>query len=84
MFLKFDLEKLKDPNVLETFQAMKGRRFAPLTIMSKDDTDIDSMITTFNTAETETAGEILGKHRQKKKNPGSLQKFSICATKGEN
>ena len=66
--LKFDLEKLKDPNVLETFQAMIGGRFAPLTIMSNENTDIDSMITTFNTAVTETAGEILGKHRQKKKN----------------
>ena len=65
--LKFDLEKLKDPNVLETFQAMIGGRFAPLTIMSNADTDIDSMITTFNTAMTETASEILGKHRQKKK-----------------
>ena len=31
--LKFDLEKLKDPNVLETFQAMVGGRFAPLTIL---------------------------------------------------
>ena len=48
--LKFDLE-----NVLETFQAMIGGRFAPLTIMSNEDTDIDSMITTFNTAVTETA-----------------------------
>ena len=48
--LKFDLEKLKDPNVLESFQAMIGGRFAPLTIMSNDETDIDSMITTFNTA----------------------------------
>ena len=65
--LKFDLEKLKDPNVLETFQAMIGRRFAPPTIMSNEDTDIDSMITTFNTAVTETASGILGKHRQKKK-----------------
>ena len=65
--LKFDLEKLKDPNVLETFQAMIGGRFAPLTIISNEDTDIDSMITTFNTAVTETASEILGKHRQKKK-----------------
>ena len=66
--LKFDLKKLKDPNVLETFQAMIGGRFAPLTIMSNEDTDdIDSMITTFNTAETETACEILGTHRQKKK-----------------
>ena len=65
--LKFDLEKLKDPNVLETFQAMIGGRVAPLTIMSNEDTDIDSMITIFNTAVTDTASEILGKHRQKKK-----------------
>ena len=63
--LKFDLKKLKDPNVLETFQAMIGGRFAPLNIMSNGDTDIDSMITTFITAVTETATEILGKHRQK-------------------
>ena len=63
--------------------AMTGGRFAPLTIMSNEGTDIDSIITTFNTAVTETASEILGKHRQKKY-PGSLQKFLICATKGEN
>ena len=37
--LKFDLEKLKDPNVVESFQAMIGGRFAPLTIMSNEDTD---------------------------------------------
>ena len=42
------------------------------------------MITTFSTAVTETASELLGKHRQKKKIPRSLQKFLICATKGEN
>ena len=36
--LKFDLEKLTDPNVLETFQAIIGGRFAPLTIMSNEDT----------------------------------------------
>ena len=66
--LKFDLEKLKDPNVLETFQAMKGGKFAPLTIMKNENTDMDSMITTFNAAVTETVGEILGKHQQKKKN----------------
>ena len=84
--LTFDLEELKNPNVLETSQAMKGGKVASLTIMSNEDTDMDSMITTFNTAVTETASEILGKHRQKKKQnkPGSLQKFLICATKGEN
>ena len=62
---KFDIEKLKDAKVLETFQAMTGGKFAPLTIISNEDTDIDSMITNFNTAVTETASEILGKHRQK-------------------
>ena len=38
---QFDLKKLKDPNVLETFQAMIGRRFTPLTIMNNEDTDMD-------------------------------------------
>ena len=68
--LKYDLEKLKDPNVLETFQAMIGGKFVSLTTISNKDTDMDSKITTFNTAVTETASEILGKHRQKKKTLG--------------
>ena len=82
--LKFDLEKRKDPNVLETFQAITGGEFAPLTIMDNEDTDLDSMVTTLNTAVIETASEILGKHCQKKKKSGSLQKFLICVTKREN
>ena len=81
--LKFDLEKLKDPNVLETFQAMIGRRFAPLTIMSNEDTDIDSIITTFNTAVTETASEILGKHRQKKKPWITAEILDLCNKRRE-
>ena len=81
--LKLDLEKLKDPKMLETFQAMIAGRFAPLTIMRNEDTDIDSMITTFNTVVTETASEIRGKHRQQRK-PWSLQIFLTCATEGEN
>ena len=53
--LKFDLEKLKEHYVFETFKAMIGRKFAPLTIMNNEDTDMDSMITTFNTVVKETA-----------------------------
>ena len=68
--LKYDLEKLKDPNVLETSKDVIGGKFALLTIMNNEDTDMDSMITTFNTAMTETASEILDKHHQKKKNLG--------------
>ena len=48
-----------------------------------EDTGINSMIVTFNTAVTETASEILGKHHQNKKNPGTPQKFLIRAIKKE-
>ena len=58
--LKFNHEKLKDPNVLENFQAVIGRKFVPLTIMNNEDIDMASMDTVFNTAVTETASEILG------------------------
>ena len=57
---------------------MIGRRFAPLTIISNDDTDIDSMITTFNTAVTETASKIPGKHCQKKKPWITAEILDLC------
>ena len=62
---------------------MIGGRFAPLTIMSNDDTDIDSMITTFNTAVTETASEILGKHCQKKKPWVTAEILDLCDRRRE-
>ena len=81
--LKFDLEKLKDPNVLETFQAMISGRFVPLTIMRNENIDIDSMITTFNTAVTETASEILAKLRQKKKTWIAAETLDLCDKRRE-
>ena len=78
MLMKFDLEKLKDLNVLETFQAIMGGKFAPLTFMDKEDTDLDSRITTFNTAVTGTDSEILGKHRQKKKSWITAEILDLC------
>ena len=62
---------------------MTGGRFAPLTIMSNEDTDIDSLITTFNTAVTETAREILGKHRQKKKPWITAEILDLCDERRE-
>ena len=44
---------------------MIGGEFAPLTIMDNEDTDLGSMITTFDTAVTARVSEILGKHRQR-------------------
>ena len=85
--LKFDLEKLKHPNVLETFQAITGGKFAPLTIMDNEDTDLDSVIIIFNTEVTETASESFGKHRQKKKEKKlghRKKKKRIYETSGKN
>ena len=69
--------------MLETFQAIIGGRFALLTIMSNDDTDIDSMITNFNTAVTETASEILGKQCQKKKPWITAEILDLCDKRRE-
>ena len=65
---------------------MIGGKFAPFTVMSNEDTDIDSMITTFNTAVTETACEILGKHRQEKnqkKTWVTSEILDLCDKRGE-
>ena len=69
--------------MLETFKAMIGGRFAPLTITSNEDTDIESMITTFNTAVNETASENLGKHPQKKKTWITAEILDLCDKRSE-
>ena len=43
--IKFDLEKLKDPSIVETFQAQLGGRFATLSLL---DTDINELKDSFN------------------------------------
>ena len=65
--LRFDLEKLRNPDVACTFQATIGGKFAPLIGLSDEDMDMDTMITTYNTAVTDAASEILGKEHRRKK-----------------
>ena len=65
--LRFDLEKLRDPDMACTFQATIGGKFAPLIALSDEDMDMDTMITTYNTTITDAAGEIPGKERRRKK-----------------
>ena len=55
-----------------------GRKFAPLSIINNKDTDLDSMITTFNTAVIETASEISSTHRQKKKPWVTAEILDLC------
>ena len=77
---RFDLEKLRNPNVAATFQATTGVKFAPLINLRDDDIDIDidRMITTYNTTVTDTASEILGKERNRKKPSVARHVLDLC------
>ena len=65
--LRFSLEKLKDPNIAQIFRAITGGKFAPLLTLENQGIVIDDLINSFNTAVTETANNVLGKHRPAKK-----------------
>ena len=76
--LRFDLEKLRNPDVACTFQATIGGKFAPLVGLSDEDMDMDTMITTYNTAVTDAASEILGKERRRKKPWVTKDVLDLC------
>ena len=76
--IRFDLEKLKDSEVAEIFQANIGGKFAALSILDSD-MDMDMLTDTFNTAVTDTANEILGKYRAVKKPWVTTDIFDLCA-----
>ena len=76
--LRFDLEKLRNPEVACTFQATIGGKFAPLIGLSDEDMDMDTMITTYNTAVTDVASEILGKERRRKKPWVTKDVLDLC------
>ena len=52
---------------MSAFQATIGGRFAPLATLVDEDAALDSMVTHFNKAVTDTAAELLGKQRRKRK-----------------
>ena len=62
---------------------MIGGKFAPLTVMNSEDTDMDTMITTFNTAMTERASEMFDKHRQKEKPWVTAEILDLCDKREE-
>ena len=76
--LRFDLEQLRDPDMACTFQATIGGTFSPLNGLSDEDTDIDSTITTYNTAVTDAASEMLGKERRREKAWVTKDVLDLC------
>ena len=65
--LKFDLEKLRNPDVACSFQVTIDGKFAPLIDLRDEDIDINTMMTIYNTAVTDAANKIFGKKRRRKK-----------------
>ena len=73
--IKFDLEKLNDSTKKSVFQVNIGGRFAPFATLEDEAGDLDSTMTYFNKAVTDTAADLLGKQRRKWKSlvtPGIL------------
>ena len=76
------MDKLKNPHVAEVFQAMIGGEFAALSILDSD-MDLDTLTDTFNAAVTDTANEILGKHRPVKKPWVTAEILDLCDKRRE-
>ena len=76
--LRFDSGKLRDPDVACTFQATIGGKFAPLIGLGDENLNINTMITTHNTAVTDAASEILVKERRREKPWVTRDVLDLC------
>ena len=63
---------------MSAFQATIGGRFAPLATLVDEDADLDSMVTHFNKAVTDTAAELLGKQCRKRKPWVTPEILDLC------
>ena len=55
-----------------------GGRFAPLATLVNEDAVLDSTYTHFKKAVSNTATELLGKQRRKRKTPVTLEMLHLC------
>ena len=76
--IRFDLEKLNDQTVTSALQATIGDRFAPLATLVNENAALDSMVTHFNKAVTDTVAELLGKQRRKRKPWVTPEVLDLC------
>ena len=81
--IRFDLEKLKNPEVAETFKATIGGKFASLALLDADDSNMDDLVYKFNVAVTETANETFGKYRHQKQPLVTPDIFHLCDKRSE-
>ena len=65
---------------MSAFQATISGRFVPLALATQvnEDADLDSMVTHFNKAVTDTAAELLGKQRRERKPCVTHEILDLC------
>ena len=73
--IRFDLEKLADPEVATVFKAQLGGRFAALNLL---DCDVNELAGGFKEAVLETAEEVLGRQRKKKQPWVTREILDLC------
>jgi len=80
---KLNLEKLKDPAIMEIFKADIGGKFAPLLVLKNEDIEIESFTDSFTKIITSSTTEALGKHRPKKKPWVTGEILELCDKRRE-
>ena len=73
---KFNLDRLKDPKVSDLFEATIGGIFAALNLLEEN---IDNLPEYVHGALVDTASEVLGKARRKKKPWITNDILDLCA-----
>ena len=57
---------------------MIGGKFTPLTLLNADDTEVDTLVNSFNKVLTESASEVLGKRRTVKRPWVTASILDLC------
>jgi exonuclease III len=78
--IRFDLEKLNDPEIAEVFQAQIGGKFAALTTL---DSDVDTLTNNIREVLLSTAEDVLGKERRKNKPWVTNEILDLCDKRRE-
>ena len=76
--IKFDLNKLKSPSILDQFNSIIGAQFNSLINLNDTEFDVDEMTIKFNNVLYEKATETIGKGRTIKKSWMNERLLELC------
>ena len=76
--IKFDLNKLKSPSILDQFNSIIGGKFNSLINLKDTEFDVDEMTIKFNNVLYETATETIGKGRTINKSWMNERLLELC------